>query len=146
MHTTIFNLYFSDTRIVGRLFTVFCDLFACVLCPFVNWVILYSYWFKRRCLYKSTRTSLVAQMVKRLPAMRETWVQSLGREDLEKEMATHSNILAWKIPWMEEPGGLQSMGWQRVRHDWATSLSLLYVKGISPWFPYIYKCKYISQS
>ena len=62
-------------------------------------------------------TSLVAQMVKRLPAMRETWVQSLGREDLEKEMATHSNIPAWKIPWTEEPGGLQSMGSQRVRQD-----------------------------
>ena len=63
-------------------------------------------------------TSLVAQMVKRLPTMQETQVQSLGREDpLEKEMATHSSILAWKIPWMEEPGRLQSMGSQRVRHD-----------------------------
>ena len=51
-------------------------------------------------------TSLVAQMVKRLPTMWETQVQSLGQEDLEKEMATHSNILAWKIPWMEEPGRL----------------------------------------
>ena len=62
-------------------------------------------------------TSLVAQMVKRLPTMQETWVQSLGREDLlEKEMATHSSILAWKIPWMEKPGGLQSMGLQRVGH------------------------------
>ena len=57
-------------------------------------------------------------MVKRLPTMEETWVQSLGREDLlEKEMTTHSSILAWKIPWMEEPGGLQSMGSQRVGHD-----------------------------
>ena len=57
-------------------------------------------------------------MVKRLPTMRETGVQSLGGEDLlEKEMATHSSILAWKIPWMEEPGSLQSMGLQRVRHD-----------------------------
>ena len=57
-------------------------------------------------------------MVKRLPAMREIQVQSLGREDpLEKEMATHSSILAWKIPWAEEPGRLQSMGLQRVRHD-----------------------------
>ena len=55
--------------------------------------------------------------------MQETWVWSLGREDpLEKEMATHSSILAWRIPWMEEPGGLQSMGSQRVGHDWATSL------------------------
>ena len=62
--------------------------------------------------------SLVAQMVKRLPAMRETRVQSLGWEDpLEKEMAAHSSILAWKILWMEEPGRLQSMGSQRVGHD-----------------------------
>ena len=63
-------------------------------------------------------TSLVAQMVKRLPTMQETRVQSLGQEGLlEKEMATHSSILAWKIPWMEEPGRLQSMGSQRVRHN-----------------------------
>ena len=62
--------------------------------------------------------SLVVQRLKRLPAMRETWVQSLGREDLlEKEMATHSSILAWKIPWMEEPGRLHFMGSQRVGHD-----------------------------
>ena len=62
--------------------------------------------------------SLVTQRLKRLPAMRETWVQSLGREDpMEKETATHSSTLAWKIPWMEEPGGLQSMGSERVRHD-----------------------------
>ena len=57
-------------------------------------------------------------MVKRLPTMWETGVQSLGQEDpLEKEMATHSSILAWKIPWTEEPGRLQSMGSQRVGHD-----------------------------
>ena len=63
--------------------------------------------------------------MKRLPTMRETWVQSLGQEDLlEKETATHSSILAWKTPWMEEPDRLQSMGSQRVRHDSATSLSL----------------------
>jgi len=63
--------------------------------------------------------------IKRLPTMWETWVQSLGWEDLlEKAMAAHSCILAWKIPWMEEPGRLQSMGSQRVGHDWATSLSL----------------------
>ena len=62
-------------------------------------------------------TSLVAQTVKRLPTMRETQVLSLGWEDLEKEMATHSSILAWKIPWTEEPGRLQSMGSQRVGHD-----------------------------
>ena len=57
-------------------------------------------------------------MVKRLPTMPETWDQSLGQEDpLEKEMAAHSSIHAWKIPWTEEPGGLQSMGLQRVGHD-----------------------------
>ena len=62
--------------------------------------------------------SLVAQMVKRLPAMQETGVQSLGWDDLlEKEMATHSSILAWRIPWTEEHGRLQSMGSQRVGHD-----------------------------
>ena len=60
----------------------------------------------------------MAQMVKRLPAMLETWVRSPGGEDpLEKEMATHSSILAWKIPWTEEPGRLQSIGSQRVGHD-----------------------------
>ena len=60
----------------------------------------------------------MAQMVKNLPAMQETWVLSLGLEDpLEKEMATHSSILAWKIPWTEEPGGLQSIASHRVRHD-----------------------------
>ena len=60
----------------------------------------------------------MAQTVKRLPTMQETWVQSVGQEDLlEKEMATHSSILDWKIPWMEESGRLQSMESQRVRHD-----------------------------
>ena len=60
----------------------------------------------------------MAQMVKRMPTMQETWVRSLGREDpLEKEMATHSSTLAWKIPWTEEPGRLQSMGSQRVGDD-----------------------------
>ena len=63
------------------------------------------------------KTDLIeAQMVKHLPTMQETWVQSLGKEDpLEKEMATHSSILAWKIQWMEEPGRLQSMGSQTKR-------------------------------
>ena len=61
---------------------------------------------------------LVAQTVEHLPTMQETRVRSLGREDpLDKEMATHSSIHAWKIPWTEEPGGLQSMGLQRVGHD-----------------------------
>ena len=62
--------------------------------------------------------SLVAQRLKRLPGMQETRVRSLGREDpLEKEMATHSSTLAWRIPWREEPGRLQSMGLKRVGHD-----------------------------
>ena len=76
-------------------------------------------------VYKETlspgRAALVAQLVKNLPAMWETWVRPLGWEDpLEKGMATHSSILAWKMPWMEEPGRLQSMGsplHRRVRHD-----------------------------
>ena len=66
--------------------------------------------------------SLVAQMIKNLPTMWETGIQSLGREDpQEKGMATHSSILAWKIPWTAEPGRLQSMELQRVRHNWATN-------------------------
>ena len=69
-------------------------------------------------------SQVVAQMVKYLPTMQETWVWSLGWEDpLEKEMTTHSSTLEWKIPWMEEPGSLQSMESQRVGHNWATSLS-----------------------
>ena len=68
--------------------------------------------------FGSAPSSLVAQMVKCLPTMQETWVQSLGQEDpLEKEMATHSIILAWITPWTEEPGRLQSIWSQRVRHD-----------------------------
>ena len=64
------------------------------------------------------KSTIVNTGVKNLPAMRETCVRSLGREDpLKKEMAIHSSILAWRIPWMEEPGGLQSMGSQRVRHN-----------------------------
>ena len=64
----------------------------------------------------------VAQTVKNMPAMQESRIQPLGREDpLEKGMATHSSTSAWRIPRTEEPGGLQSVGWQRVRHDWATN-------------------------
>ena len=60
----------------------------------------------------------MAQPIKNLPALQETWFRSLGQEDpLEKGMATHYSILAWKVPWTEEPGGLQSMGSQRVGHD-----------------------------
>ena len=77
-------------------------------------------WMNKLCLY---RASLVAQRLKRLTPMQETQVRSLGREDpLEKEMATHSSILAWRISWTEAPGRLQPTGSQRVEHDWATSL------------------------
>ena len=69
--------------------------------------------------------SLVAQGVENPPALRKNWVQSLGWEDpLEEGMATHSGILAWKIPRAEEPGGLQSMALQRIRHDWVTKHSM----------------------
>ena len=77
-------------------------------------VIAVSFWYRILSIW----ASLVVQKLKRLPAMQETWVQSLSQEDpLEKEMATYSSILAWRIPWIEEPGGLQSMGSQRVGHD-----------------------------
>ena len=67
---------------------------------------------------RNSQASLVAQMVKTLSAMQETWFQSLGREDpLEEGMVTHSSVLALRIPWTEEPGGLQSLGSQRVGHD-----------------------------
>ena len=77
--------------------------------------------FDSECLssdFGSESSALVAQRLKRLSAMQETWVRSLGREDpLQKEMATHSSILGWRIPWTEEPGGLQSTGLERVGHD-----------------------------
>ena len=83
------------------------------------WFSTQEYWSGLPCPF------LVAQMVKRLPAMGEIWIRSLGQENpLEKEMATHSSTLAWKIPWMEESCRLQSMGSQRIGPDWATSLSL----------------------
>ena len=72
--------------------------------------------------------SLVAQMVKNLPAMQDAQFRSLSGEDtLEKGMSTHSNILTWRIPWTEKPGGLQSMGLQRVRHNWATNIFTFWI-------------------
>ena len=71
------------------------------------------------------QASLVAQTVKNLPAMQQTQVRSLGQEDLpENGIAMHSNILAWRVLWTEEPSGLQSMGSKRIRHDWVTNTSL----------------------
>ena len=78
----------------------------------------------------------LAQRLKRLPPMRETQVRSLGWEDpLEKEMAIHSSILAWRIPWTEKPSRLQSIGSQRVGHDWATSPSCTYRQVSCEWSP-----------
>ena len=95
------------------------------------WIIILAYFFKRwyylqnwsRFIDRENKfmASLVAQLVKNLPAMPETWIWSLGWEDpLEKRTAIHSSILTWRIPWTEEPGRLQSMGSQKVEHDWAT--------------------------
>ena len=79
------------------------------------------------------KASLVAQTVKNPPAIQETWVRSLGQEDpLEKEMATHSTVLAWRIPWTEEPGGLQSTGSQRVRHNFTFTFCVI-IKGGQCW-------------
>ena len=106
------------------------NAYSLVLCVYPErhliWYILLIHW-----------ASLVAQGLKCLPPMWETCVWSLGWEDpLEKEMATHSSILAWRIPWLEEPDRLQSMGSQRVGHDWATSLSLYWFINIE----FIVKC------
>ena len=81
------------------------------------------------------RDFLVAQTVKNLPAMQETRVRSLGRKDpLEKGMTIHSSILAWRIPWTEDPGWLQSMGLQRVGHDWVTNtFNLFYEVSLCCW-------------
>ena len=83
--------------------------------------------------------SLVTQMIKNLPALQETQVWSLGWDNsLEKEMATHSTILAWKIPWAEEAGGLQSMGSPWVGHDWATNVMSCVSLGLPKWPPEIW--------
>ena len=76
--------------------------------------------------------SLLAQTVKNLPAIQKTWALFLGQEDpLEKGMATHSSILAWRIPWTQKPGGLQSMGSQRAGHSWATNTHIQFSSVVS---------------
>ena len=96
--------------------------------------------FILECLEVPPGPSLMAQMAKCLSAMRETWVWTLGWEDaLEKEMSIHSSTLAWKIPWTEEPGRLQSMGLQRVGHDWVTSVTRCFLCiGLSDDFHIVY--------
>ena len=97
------------------------------ICNLERW-----YWWNYLQGSSGNTASLVAQLVKNLPAVWETRVQSLGWEDpLEKEMATHSSTLAWKIPWTEEPGRLQTTGLQRVRHDWATSFHFTFFQEAS---------------
>ena len=87
-----------------------------------------------------TQASLVAQLVKNLPAMQETWVQFLGQEDpLEKEMATHSSVLAWRIPGTGEPGGLPSMWMHRVGHDWS-DLAAAAAASIQVFLPVLLGC------
>ena len=101
-----------------------CSLYLCLFCCLTYRVIITIFLNSIHMCW----TSLVAQTVKCLSTMRETQVRSLGWEDpLEKEMAIHSSTIAWKIPWTEEPSNLQSMGSQRVGHDWATSLTHLYM-------------------
>ena len=93
------------------------------VCMHVGINTLWTKFYISVCLSLPWSRDRVAQTVKSLPTTRETWVWSLGQEDpLVKEMATHSSTLAWKIPWMEETGRLQSTGSQRVGHDWANSL------------------------
>ena len=96
---------------------------------------------------KLSWASLVAQMIKNLPAMLETWVQSLGWEDpLEKGTATNSSILAWRVPWTENSGELQSMGSQRVRHDWTTFTFALFLFYNFAFRELYYRAVYVSFS
>ena len=95
-------------------------VFSLISCSFFT---LVSPLFILLCLHKEGIRDFPGGSEVKVPGMRDTRVPSLGREDpLEKEMATHSSTLAWRIPWKEQPGRLQSMGLQRVGHDWATSL------------------------
>ena len=113
LHTTLlsFQLETNHTYLGPfSLYPIYLFYLFCIFYPFSS--------LRLQLVFCSDLASLVAQRLKRLPAMQETWVRSLDRVDpLEKEMATHSSILAWRIPWTEEPGGLQSMGSQRVGHD-----------------------------
>ena len=110
-----------DTISYPRASSLTQGLNLCFLC-LLHWQVDFFFFFTTSTTWEGV--SLVAQTVKHLPTMWETQVQPLGREHLlEKEMATHFSTLAWKIPWTEESGRLQSMGSQRVGHDWATSLT-----------------------
>ena len=102
----------------------FLSLVCTIVCPVCAKVLARNHCYQL-CFWTNELNIQVKcrQTVKRLPAMLEIWFQSLGQEDpLEKEMATHSSTLAWKIPWREEPDRLRSIGLQRVGHNWAISL------------------------
>ena len=100
---------------------LFVPLFISHFFPSVSLSLLSLSYFSHS-LFFTFFLSVVSQMVENPPAVQETWVQSLGREDTAKKgMAAHSIILAWRIPWTEEPGGLQSVGLQRVGHDWVAN-------------------------
>ena len=108
--------------------SVFYHWIWCLLWLFHTWLLL-CHWSKQ-----------VTQTAKNLPAMQETWVWSLGWEDpLEKGMASHSSILAWRIPWTEEPGGLESMGLQRVRHIYVT-FTFFYCFGVVSFYSKFVEC------
>ena len=133
MFRTDSQTHFSHTQVrLGRTTEKSVKVFSLFLSP-----------LKVFCLPNPTRSSLVAQSVESLPAMRETrfdWIwSSFGQEDpLEKGMATHSSILAWRFPCREEPSGLQSMGSQRVGHDWVTNNFTTYTYLVSRWILWIH--------
>ena len=140
-------MYVCVWMVVARSYLTPCDLMDCSLlgssvlgilqAKILEWVAIIS---PGDLPNPGIENSLVAQTVKHLPTTWETWVRSLGWEDLlEKEMATHSSILAWKIPWTEEPGRPQSMGSQRVGRDWAT-FTLLYSCIAGGFFTFWYTC------
>ena len=105
---------------IVKLFSVFPLVNNTAMVP-----LLHNSYVYFQCICRINWASQVVLVVKNLPAMQETWVRSLGCEDaLEEEMVTHFSTLAWKIPWAEEPGGLQSMESERIRHNWATEHTL----------------------
>ena len=115
----------------------------CWICCVCVWCDQRGSYMESYVIFLPCRVFLVTHTVRNLPPVGETWVWSLSQEDpLEKGMAVHSSILAWRIPWIEEPGGLQSMGSQRIRHDWANTFTLLQCKNKDC----INKWKYILRS
>ena len=108
------------TLVYSAFLLIFIKIIFHIIKPFINAILMVAK--HSTALSTINLASWVVEMIKNLPEVQETWVQSLDWEDpLEKGMATHSSTLAWRIPWTEESGGLQSMGWQRVRHDRATN-------------------------